>query len=122
MRRMSGLHAGLATVAVVGVALVLAASVAAAAGWSRGRRWLDRAIVVQAATALLAALAGLVLLAGGNRPSDPLHFVYAALLVGLALAVRAAAGRRPTRRVGVWLVLGSLVLGGVLIRAFMTGG
>jgi uncharacterized membrane protein len=79
-------------------------------------------IVAQALTALVAAAAGLVLLVGGSRPADPLHFLYGAVLVGLALILRAAAGRRPTRRVGTWLVLGSLVLVGVLVRAFMTGG
>jgi hypothetical protein len=119
---MDGLHAGLAVVTAVTGAVLLAASIAAALGWSDGRLWLDRAVIIETVVALVAVGSGLVLLATGARPADPLHFLYAALIAGLALGVRAAAGRRPTRRVGTWLVLGSLVLGGVLFRAFMTGG
>jgi hypothetical protein len=119
---MDGLHAGLAVATAVAVAVLLVASVAAAVGWSGGRRWLDRAVLVQTVVALVAVVSGLGLLVTGLRPADPLHFLYAALVAGLALVVRAAAGRRSTRRVGGWLVLGSLVLGGVLVRAFMTGG
>ena len=119
---MSGLHAGLAVVAAIGVGLLFLAAVAASAGWSRGRPWLDRAMLIQVATAAAALVTGLLLLIAGNRPADPLHLLYGVVLVAIALVVRAAAGRRPTRRVGVWLVLGSLVLGGVLFRAFMTGG
>ncbi|HEX5013447.1 MAG TPA: hypothetical protein VFV72_04735 [Candidatus Limnocylindrales bacterium] len=119
---MSELHAGLAVVAAIGVGLLFVAAVAAAAGWTRGRLWLDRAILVQAATAAAAVATGLGLVIAGSRPDDPLHLLYGLVLVALALVVRAAAGHRPTRRVGVWLVLGSLVLGGVLFRAFMTGG
>jgi hypothetical protein len=119
---MSGLHAGLAVVTAIAVAALLVASIAAAVGWSRGRLWLDRAVIVQAAVALVALLSGLGLLLTGSRPADPLHFLYGAVLAGLALIVRASAGRRPTRRVGTWLAVGSLVLIGVLIRAFMTGG
>jgi hypothetical protein len=119
---MDGLHAGLAVVTAIGVAVLLVASVAAAVGWNGGRLWLDRAVLAQTVVALVAVASGLVLLATGARPADPLHLLYAVLLAGLALGVRAAAGRRPTRRVGGWLVLGSLVLGGVLVRAFMTGG
>jgi hypothetical protein len=106
----------------IAVVLLLAASVTAAAGWSGGRVWLDRAVLVQAVAALVAVGSGLLVLASGARPADPLHFLYAVVLAGFALTVRAAAGTRPTRRVGGWLVLGSLVLGGVLVRAFMTGG
>jgi hypothetical protein len=119
---MDGLHAGLAVVTGIAVVLLLAASVAAAVGWAGGRLWLDRAVLAQAVVALVAVASGLVLLATGARPADPLHFLYAVVLAGLALTVRAAAGRRPTRRVGGWLVMGSLVLGGVLVRAIMTGG
>lgn len=119
---MDGIHAGLAIVTAIAVIALLVASIAAASGWSGGRLWLDRAVLGQTVVALVAVASGLVLLATGARPADPLHFLYAAVLAGLALTVRTAAGRRPTRRVGGWLVLGSLVLGGVLIRAFMTGG
>jgi hypothetical protein len=119
---MSGLHAGLALVAAAGVGLLFGASVAAAAGWSRGRIWLDRAVLAATAGALAAIGSGVALLAGGDGPADPLHFLYAAVLAALPLGLRAVAGRRPTRRVGRWLALGSLVLGGVLVRAFMTGG
>jgi hypothetical protein len=119
---MDGVHAGLAVVTAVAIAVLLAASVAAAMGWSGGRLWLDRAVIVQTIVALVAVASGLVLLAAGAHPVDPLHFLYAVLIAGIALGVRAVAGRRATRRVGGWLVLGSLVLGGVLVRAFMTGG
>jgi hypothetical protein len=118
---MDGIHAGLAIVAAVAVGLLLVAGLAAALGRSDGRLWLDRAILLQAGTAAAAVASGLVLLVAGHRPGDGLHFLYAAVLAALPLGLRVAAGRRPTRRVGWWLVLGSLVLGGVLVRAFMTG-
>jgi hypothetical protein len=118
---MDGIHAGLAIVAAVAAGLLLVASVSAALGRSDGRLWLDRTILLQVGTASAAVASGLVLLVEGHRPADGLHFLYAALAAALPLGLRLAAGRRPTRRVGWWLVLGSLVLGGVLVRAFMTG-
>jgi hypothetical protein len=118
---MAGLHAVLAAGAALGVALLLAAAVAASAGCGRGRHWLDRAILVQAGAAAAAGVTGIILLPGGNRPTDPLHFLYGAVLVALPLGLRLVAGRRPTQRVGSWLVVGSLIAGGVLVRAFMTG-
>jgi len=59
---MDGLHAGLAVVTGIAVVLLLAASVAAAAGWSGGRVWLDRAVLVQAVAALVAVGSGLLVL------------------------------------------------------------
>jgi len=119
---MDGIHAGLAVVAAVAVGLLLVASVSAALGRSGGRLWLDRAILLQAGTAFAAVASGLVLLGAGHRPTDALHFLYATVAAAHPIGLRLAAGRRPTRRVGRWLVLGSLVLSGVLVRAFMTGG
>jgi hypothetical protein len=119
---MSGLHPWLAIVAVGGGVVLAVGAVAAAAGWSGGRLWLDRAVLVQASTALAAALSGLLAALSGGLPADPLHLLYGAVLVGFPIGLRLVAGRRPTRRVGTWLVLGSLVVGGVLVRAFMTGG
>ncbi|MFL5768663.1 MAG: hypothetical protein ACJ765_01140 [Chloroflexota bacterium] len=118
---MGGLHAAAAVVSAGTVALLLAASLAATVGWSRGRLWLDRAIAVQVVATLAAVASGLLVLADGSRPAEALHFLYAIVLAGLPLGLRAIAGRWPTRRVGTWLVLGSLVAGGVVIRAFMTG-
>jgi hypothetical protein len=123
VRPMDGLHAGLAIVTGIAVVLLLAASVAAGGGLvgrggsgsigrcsrdsrrARGRR--ERAPRAR-----------------DRAPGPPiqLHFLYAVVLAGLALTVRGGCRPRPTRRVGGWLVLGSIVLGGVLVRAFMTVG
>jgi hypothetical protein len=118
---MTSLHAALAFVALGGVLILLVAAGLTAAGVVRGRLWLDRAILVQALTAVVAAVVGLVVLTT-RPPADPLHLLYGALLIGAALAVRATLASRSSERLGRWMTVVSVVLVGIFVRAVMTGG
>ncbi len=110
---------GLGVLAVAGVG----------AGWSAilsfrgragGRPYLATVVLVVLG-ALAAAVLGLVLLAGGPGPGDPLHLVYGVIAVAaLPVAVLAAAGRRP-RTQSLVLLAGALVEVGVLVRLVQTG-
>jgi hypothetical protein len=69
----------------------------------------------------MAAAGGLALLAGGHRPAEWLHLVYALLAFGLvpladSLAALASPRRRALARLG-----GALVALGVIARLFATG-
>jgi hypothetical protein len=64
---------------------------------------------------------GLGLLAGGARPREMLHFVYAVIALG-ALAVAESISRRAGPRLqGIASVVGSLVALAVIARLFGTG-
>jgi hypothetical protein len=116
------LHAWLAAAAVLAGVAITVAAVAAVAGRTVSRRLLDRLLLALLGTAGLAAVTGPVIWLGGRPPADPLHIVYGAVAV-LALPIaRAAAGRRPTGIVARWLLLGSLLTMGALLRVWMTGG
>jgi hypothetical protein len=83
---------------------------AASVGWS--------AVVVLLG---MTAAGGLALLAGGQRPKEFLHLVYALLAFGLvpladSLAAQASPRRRALARLG-----GALVAAGVIARLFATG-
>jgi hypothetical protein len=83
---------------------------AASAGWS------TVAILLG-----MTAAGGLALLAGGQRPKELLHLVYALLAFGLvpladSLAARASPRRRALARLG-----GALIAAGVIARLFATG-
>lgn len=116
------LHRALALVTAAGavVLVILAAGGRLAGGASR--LWIDRAILGLLAVIGLAILSGLALLLGGGGPDDPLHFLYAvAALLTLPVARAWATGDHAGRR---WLAmaLAGAVLGGVVVRLFMTGG
>jgi hypothetical protein len=69
----------------------------------------------------MTAAGGLALLAGGQRPRELLHLVYALLAFGLVpLADFLAAQARPRRRALARLG-GALVAAGVIARLFATG-
>ncbi len=104
----------LAAVAV-GICLV------ALAGWRRpplSRVWLDRLVLAGIAVSSIAAVLGALAFVIGDRPDDPLHFLYAVVSVAALPVARAwgESGPRP----GVML-LGGLVLLGVTLRLFQTG-
>jgi hypothetical protein len=111
------------------IGLAVLALAAVAAGWSvalsvrsgaGGRPYLATLAIVVAG-ALAAALLGLVLLAGGPGPGDPLHLVYGVVAVGaLPIAAVAASGRRP-RTQSLVLLAAALVEVGVLVRLVQTG-
>jgi hypothetical protein len=69
----------------------------------------------------MTAAGGLALLAGGHRPREFLHLVYALLAFGLipladSLTAQASPRRRALARLG-----GALVAAGVIARLFATG-
>jgi hypothetical protein len=118
---MSGqdVHRALAiVVGTIGV-VVLVATI----GWSRlgrpGRLAVDRAILAAIVAVLVAIGSGLLLVIGGPRPSDPLHFVYATAALLVLPVVRFAqrlAGRR-----ALWIAVGAAVLLGLVVRLAQTG-
>jgi hypothetical protein len=100
-----------------------AVTLVAALGWVRppiNRLWLDRTILLAEAAIVLGVLSGGTVLAAGSRPTDPLHYLYAAIALLALPVVRAWGGPLAGRRPGVML-LGSLVLLGVTLRLFQTG-
>jgi len=118
---MSSVHGWLAWSAAGGIACLLVVSLATAGGVSRTKLWLDRAILFQLVTAIVASLGGLAVLVTGKPIRDPLHLVYGAVLVAAPGAVRYLARRVPTRRLGGAMSVAAIVLAGVVIRSFMTG-
>jgi hypothetical protein len=123
-------------VAWVVVVLTVVALIVAAWSWLAGRRGgaradhrfaVDRTVLGVIAVVGLAELLGLLVLAGGERPSDPLHLLYGvaaliALPVAWALGGRAARDAATARaRRDAWLAVAAAVLLGVELRLFMTG-
>jgi hypothetical protein len=100
---------------------VLVAALPPAFERSRSYRWLDRAIIVQLATTIVAAVVGMATLAVGGRVADPLHLLYAVIVVALPVGVRAAAQGRPVRTIGRWVAIAALLSLGATLRSFMTG-
>ena len=70
---------------------------------------------------VVAAASGLVLLAGGARPTDGLHLMYALLAIALVPLARSFLGRATGQRAAVLFLVAFIVLGGVLFRLFTTG-
>ena len=117
---MNDLHGTLAVAAAVGIVGFVVAAALTALGVLRTRLWLDRVILVQAATGLAAGLAGLGT-ALARPPSDVLHILYGALVALGPLVARTLVQSQTTRRLGRSLTIVGLVLVGILVRAFMTG-
>ena len=119
---MTELHRLAADAAVV-VAILLLAVVLLSLATGRLRRFgVDRLVLAGVAVVGLAGLAGLVLLASGHVPADPLHLVYGPVALLTLPVARYMARQGTERRRTLWMLLGSLVLAGVLLRLFMTGG
>jgi hypothetical protein len=84
-------------------------------------RWASRLSAVMLVLVGMTAAGGLALLAGGHRPRDFLHLLYAVLAFGaIPLADQLAAHASPRRR-AVARFLGALVGFGVILRLFTTG-
>ena len=118
---MSDVHGALAILATVAAAAFVLVAILTAIGTTPSRLWLDRAILAQAATAILAAGVG-ALVAIGRPPSDPLHLLYGALIVAGPIGARYVVRGQATRRLGRSMAIVGVVLAGIVIRAFMTGG
>lgn len=113
----------LAAYAAVAVALLLLAIVLLSLATGRLRRFgVDRLVMLGMGVIGLAGLVGLVLLATGHTPADPLHLLYGPVAFVTLPVARYLARQGSERRRTLWMLLGSLVLCGVLLRLFMTGG
>jgi hypothetical protein len=69
----------------------------------------------------MAIAGGLALLAGGHRPREWLHLVYALLALGLVPLADALVAQATPRRRALARFLGALVAMGVIGRLFATG-
>ncbi len=122
--------------ALVVLGATIALLVAAAWSWRTGRRTGDRTdhrfavdrllLLAEALVAVQLGIGGLVL-ATGERPSDPLHLLYAVAAL-VTLPVGWAWGGRPDRsgsasrrRRDGWILIATAVLLGVELRLFATG-
>ncbi len=116
------LHIALAAVTAV---VVLAAAVEAAVRAVRGRPAGRTANRIGAAVLLMVAMTaagGLALLAGGHRPGEWLHLVYAVLAFGLVpIADNAATALRSDRGKALARLGGGLVALVVIARLLVTG-
>jgi hypothetical protein len=105
-------------VAVCGGVLTLTV-VAGSALHVETRFAIDRTILAALALVTLGIVLGLVILATGGRPADPLHLLYAVvalIVLPLARFWQRLAGRR-SLAVGI----GGLVLAALVLRLFQTG-
>jgi hypothetical protein len=107
----------------VAVGLIGMVVLAVALGWSRfgrpSRLSLDRSILVAIAAMLVAIISGSLLFAGGARPSDPLHFVYATLALLVLPIARFATVFARRRAVAVGVAAALLVA--LVVRLAQTG-
>lgn len=118
---MAGLHGILAWgVAAVVVALVVVAALTAT-GRVASYRLLDRAILVEAGAAAIAAVAGLAVALTAAPPRDALHLLYGAVVAIAPVAARLAAQGRDARSIGRWVLAAAVVALGATVRSFMTG-
>jgi hypothetical protein len=118
---MAGLHALLAWLTVASTLAVIVTAIPGTIGRETSRFWIDRAILVQIGAAGLACVGGLAIALLQGGPGDGLHFVYAALVLGLLPAVRYAAHGTTGRRFAGWIAVAALITMGALLRSFMTG-
>ncbi len=113
-------HRVLAYVAVAAVGVGIVWSIVLTLRPTRERRGIDRFGLGVVVLLLAAAAAGAVQLASAARPRDDLHFVYAAIAIGLIPLARSFIVGNS--RHGAWLTVAAyVVLGGVLFRLFSTG-
>ena len=122
MTALSGLHLAFFWVAA---ALAVSLGALALADLVVGRFHriaLDRLVLALLVALIAPNVVGLAMLVAGARPDDPLHLLYGLAGPG-ALAAARWLGRRPhqRRRVG-WLLGGAVVVTGVLLQLWTTGG
>ncbi len=79
----------------------------------------DRVILVAIGATAASIVLGLVLLATGPGPADPLHFLYAVVALVVLPAIRF--WDRLAARRGLWLGVGGVVLALLAVRLFQTG-
>jgi hypothetical protein len=128
VRAVTTIHVILAVVAGGGTVTLLLAGAIAAAGRRIARTLVDALLVIVLTAIVAGAGTGGLLIASGPGPAEVLHTLYAGVaLVALPLARIVGArrdppaGRSTSHGIGRWLVAGSLVTLGVLLRLGMTG-
>ena len=118
---MAELHVALAWIAVAGAVAVVAAALPAAAGRTASYRLLDLVILGLIGSTVAASLAGLVLLLLGHRPSEALHFIYAAVALAAMPIARYALRDRSVSSMARFVALAGLIVLASVVRLFMTG-
>lgn len=113
--------------AVVGIVVIAVNVVAAIIGgyyirWRRSprRAYLHLLAGAQGAVVVQVAI-GLLLLSGGNRAVDRLHYLYGAIALLAILSPWFYAPSEPTRRL-VWFTGAAVLAAAVGARAYVTGG
>lgn len=118
---MDGVHQLLAY-AVVAATVVGVVQSLLLIGWQRddvlASERLQAAVV---SLVIVGAASGIILLAMGYRPADPLHLLYAAVAVVVIPVARSFAGRTLERRTALLLLAALIVLGALTYRLFTTG-
>jgi len=115
------LHVTLALASIVAMLLVAGEG---AVRLVRARPSAKAASVGLGAAAILLGMTvagGLALLAGGQRPKEFLHLVYALLAFGLVPLADSLAAQASPRRRALARLVGGLVAAGVIARLFATG-
>lgn len=118
---MSSVHLAAMLVAAAGLVVVIGTG-----GWSVARHrdpqpGLDRALLGVGAGAVVAIATGGLLLASGARPADPLHLVYAVVILAVPFGARYV--MRPARspRAAGGLALAAIIGLAVIVRLVQTG-
>ena len=111
------------------LAYTVVAITVAGIGWSvflviagkAGGPVFDRFQAAVVSVLVVGAASGLALLAGGGRPAEGLHLVYAVVAIALIPLARSFLGRANGRAVAALLLAAFVVLSGVAYRLFTTG-
>jgi hypothetical protein len=88
------------------------------AGWMRVFR---RLLVATAATGVLQAVFGALLLLLGQHPRDNLHFVYGLIVLGAVPVAYVYSDQKQVRRDIIIMVIAAAAVIGAAIRGMMTG-
>jgi hypothetical protein len=115
------LHAWVAVAGAVVAVVLVVVGVLEGAGLGRVRGWLDRLAAILFVTMVAAVLLGPGIVAGVGMPSSPLHFLLAAIAVLTVPALRLAAIRRRSTRVGWWMAAGGALTLIALLSLWSTG-
>jgi hypothetical protein len=118
---MTSVHVALAWLTVAATIGLLVVSVSGAISGRPSRTWIDRFVLVQLVAAGAALVVGLVVAATASPPADPLHFVYALVVVTTLPIARYLTHGRSDTSLARWMAVAILVVMGGLLRSFMTG-
>lgn len=122
LRWVEQLHLVLGWIAVAGAIGLFVAAALTTTLMTGSYLLLDRAILAQLVTMGVAVATGLAVVPVHGGPADQLHFVYAAAGLVVAPIVRYATRNASAARMGRWQLVAAIVVLGVVLRLFMTGG